>query len=105
MNIDMNGFKSEHGPIAAIPHSGFGDLTQLNINEVPTEFRLFPNFPNPFNEFTTIQFDLPKTIGDLVKERRLGLAGMQERAQLVSGSLKIESEPGQGTTVTIEAPL
>jgi PAS domain S-box-containing protein len=50
-------------------------------------------------------FDLPETTGDLIKQGRLGLAGMQERIQLVGGSLKITSEPSSGTTVVIEAPL
>jgi PAS domain S-box-containing protein len=50
-------------------------------------------------------FILPETMGDLVKAGRLGLAGMQERIQLLNGSLKIESEPGKGTTVTVEAPI
>lgn len=50
-------------------------------------------------------FALPETMGDLVKAGRLGLAGMQERIQLLNGSLKIESEPGRGTTVTVEAPV
>ncbi len=49
-------------------------------------------------------FDLPDATGDLVKQGRLGLAGMQERIQLVGGSLRIESKPGKGTTVVIEAP-
>lgn len=50
-------------------------------------------------------FALPETMGDLVKAGRLGLAGMQERIQLLNGSLKVESEPGSGTTVTVEAPI
>ena len=50
-------------------------------------------------------FALPETMGDLVKAGRLGLAGMQERIQLLNGSLKIESETGRGTTVTVEAPV
>ena len=50
-------------------------------------------------------FDSSDTIGDLVRNGRLGLAGMQERAKLLGGSLKVESEPGKGTTVTIEAPI
>jgi len=49
-------------------------------------------------------FDLPETTGDLVKRGRLGLAGMQERIQLVRGSLKMKSSPGEGTMVVIEAP-
>jgi PAS domain S-box-containing protein len=49
-------------------------------------------------------FDLPETTGDLVKGGRLGLAGMQERIQLVGGNLRIESKPGEGTIVVIETP-
>lgn len=35
----------------------------------------------------------------------LGLAGMQERIQLVGGRLTIESRPGQGTRVEVRVPL
>jgi signal transduction histidine kinase len=34
-------------------------------------------------------------------ERHLGIRGMQERAEMVGGTLEIESEPGQGTTVRL----
>jgi signal transduction histidine kinase len=30
---------------------------------------------------------------------------MEERARLINGSVKIESEPGKGTTVMVEAPI
>jgi PAS domain S-box-containing protein len=49
-------------------------------------------------------FTIPGAIGDLARYGKLGLAGMQERARLVGGSLKVRSEPGKGTTVTIEMP-
>jgi PAS domain S-box-containing protein len=49
-------------------------------------------------------FKLPDKVGDLAKHGKLGLAGMQERAQLVGGTLKVQSEPGKGTTITVEAP-
>ncbi len=50
-------------------------------------------------------FDIPETMDDLVRHGKLGLAGMQERIRLIGGSLKIESKPGRGTTVVIEAPV
>ncbi|GBD09582.1 Signal transduction histidine-protein kinase/phosphatase DegS [Candidatus Thermoflexus japonica] len=39
------------------------------------------------------------------RESRLGLYGMRERAQLVGGTLTIESTPGQGTTIYLRVPL
>jgi signal transduction histidine kinase len=38
-------------------------------------------------------------------ERHLGLLGMRERAELLSGTLTIESTPERGTSVFIEIPL
>ncbi len=36
---------------------------------------------------------------------RLGLAGMQERAEMLGGSLVIETSPGKGTTIVVKIPL
>jgi signal transduction histidine kinase len=36
------------------------------------------------------------------QERKLGLYGMEERAALIGGTLRIESEPGLGTTVVVQ---
>ena len=49
-------------------------------------------------------FELPQRMGDLASSGKLGLAGMQERAQLVEGKLTIDSETGKGTIVTVEIP-
>ncbi len=49
-------------------------------------------------------FQIPEKISDLAKQDKLGLAGMQERAQLVGGTLTVQSQPGKGTTITVEAP-
>ncbi|MBI4497793.1 MAG: GAF domain-containing protein [Chloroflexi bacterium] len=38
-------------------------------------------------------------------ERRLGLAGMEERASLIGATLTIETGPGTGTSVFLEVPL
>jgi len=50
-------------------------------------------------------FELPERMGDLASVGKLGLAGMQERARLLGGSLKVESELGKGTRVAVEAPV
>jgi len=49
-----------------------------------------------------VGFDLP---GTLRASRRLGLTSMRERAGALGGSLRIDTAPGEGTTVTLEVPL
>ena len=52
-----------------------------------------------------IGFQLPEQLGIMPYTGKLGLAGMQERARLLGGSLKLKSELGKGTTVSVEAPI
>jgi PAS domain S-box-containing protein len=49
-------------------------------------------------------FTLTEYVGDLAKQGKLGLTGMQERVQLVGGTMTVQSGPGKGTTIFIEAP-
>ena len=49
-------------------------------------------------------FDMDAVRDTPISERRLGLLGMQERVELVSGTLEIESVPGAGTTVAVRIP-
>jgi len=49
-------------------------------------------------------FNLPHMIGDLAKDGKLGLAGMEERARLVDGKLTVQSQPSRGASITIELP-
>ena len=55
------------------------DETDLgNINEIPTvasSFKLYDNFPNPFNPTTTLQYDLPED--EMVKIMIYDLMGRQ----------------------------
>ena len=50
-------------------------------------------------------FKLPEKMVDYARDGKLGLAGMQERAQLVGGTLKVSSKEGKGTDVIMELPL
>ena len=52
-----------------------------------------------------IGFELPESLGDLLHTGKLGLAGMQERVQLLGGSLKLKSKLSKGTTVVATAPI
>jgi signal transduction histidine kinase len=40
----------------------------------------------------------------VLRSRRLGLTSMAERAEAIGGTLAVESTPGSGTTVRLEAP-
>jgi signal transduction histidine kinase len=40
-----------------------------------------------------------------VRGRHLGLTSMMERAELLGGELHIESSPGSGSKVWLEAPV
>lgn len=50
-------------------------------------------------------FDADQILHTGLLAGRLGLFGMQERAQQLGGSLVIESKPGQGTTIYLRIPL
>ena len=50
-------------------------------------------------------FEPPENLGALTPAGKLGLAGMQERVQLLGGSVRLESKPGKGTKIFVEAPI
>ncbi|RPJ64183.1 MAG: PAS domain-containing protein [Dehalococcoidia bacterium] len=50
-------------------------------------------------------FDLPEKVGSLPREGKLGLAGIAERIELLSGKFEIKSTKGAGTTVVLEVPV
>jgi signal transduction histidine kinase len=53
-----------------------------------------------------IGFDVDSLSGPAAESGRgLGLLGMQERARLVGGQVSTQSEPGEGTTVSVSVPL
>lgn len=66
-SISLNsGFRSFEGAVSAAGNgenpATTGDPAQGNeaLQNVPTEFMLYDNYPNPFNPATTIRFDIPR---------------------------------------------
>jgi signal transduction histidine kinase len=47
-------------------------------------------------------FTIPKRINSLASKGKLGLIGIQERMRSIKGSYQIQSNPGQGTSISIE---
>ncbi len=50
-------------------------------------------------------FDLYKVVNSYDERTSLGLQNMRERAKLINGDLRIDSEPGNGTRVSLVVPL
>jgi signal transduction histidine kinase len=50
-------------------------------------------------------FQAPADVSELMRQGQLGLMGIHERARLFGGDARIDSTPGQGTTVVISGPL
>ncbi|GAH97631.1 unnamed protein product, partial [marine sediment metagenome] len=49
-------------------------------------------------------FELPGRLDDFTRSGKLGLAGMQERARLLGGTIEVKSRPRKGTTLIVEVP-
>lgn len=49
-------------------------------------------------------FELRGSMDDLPRIGQLGLMGMQERIWLLDGSIEVNSEPGNGTSIKIDVP-
>lgn len=50
-------------------------------------------------------FDVPATADQALQSQRLGLLGIQERAELVGGKVKLDSQPGKGTRLQVIVPV
>ena len=49
-------------------------------------------------------FDVVQRLASSIREKRMGLRSMQERASLLGGKMSILSQPGRGTEIRIEVP-
>ena len=67
IDVDVNGVRTAHPVISAVPHVSSADLDIIDNDGIPQEFALKGNYPNPFNPETTIHFDIPQTNSELVQ--------------------------------------
>jgi signal transduction histidine kinase len=49
-------------------------------------------------------FDVESRLARSLKEKRMGLSSMEERVNLLGGTIKISSRPSKGTKIFIEVP-
>ncbi|HFE64661.1 MAG TPA: T9SS type A sorting domain-containing protein, partial [Caldithrix sp.] len=59
VDVSLNGVRTEHAAVSAFPNASGGILNVVNLN-IPIEYALHHNYPNPFNPETRIRFDIPK---------------------------------------------
>ena len=68
-DVDFNGTRTFHGPKSVTIPLNSENITTISSN-IPENFKLYQNFPNPFNPNTTIQFDIP-TVSENLADVRL----------------------------------
>ena len=52
-----------------------------------------------------VGFDLDEVMGSYENRGSLGMINLRERAEMIDGSIQIDSEPGRGTSITLVVPL
>ncbi len=57
VDVDVKGKRTEHGPVNAVLSAGDGVIAKGNL---PSEYFLGKNYPNPFNPSTNIKFGVPQ---------------------------------------------
>lgn len=113
MNIKMSG--GEHGELLNESAQGvvFSIVEEAlgNARKYAREALVAVRFWREDNLFVAMVqdngkgFDVQEVNSDYSSRGSLGMINMRERADRIDGSLKLESAPGRGTTITLVVPL
>jgi PAS domain S-box-containing protein len=83
-------------------------LCNIKKHSKATEAGVTIEFLNGKTRFTISDngkgFKVPKVLGNLAREGKVGLIGIQERVRLLNGRLSLISEADKGTVVVVEVP-
>jgi len=96
-DIEINLFRIFQEALWNVEHHAKATTVNINITFNPEEtiLELIDNGKG---------FDVPPVLEGSSAYERLGLVGMQERAELCEGILEIRSEPGKGTAISVSVP-
>jgi signal transduction histidine kinase len=73
-------------------------------SHVLVQVRFFPDRLRLTVEDNGHGFDVPARLDDLISTGRLGLIGMHERVRMLDGTLNVQSNLNEGTTLIVEVP-
>jgi hypothetical protein len=59
VDVNITGQRTYYGPLSATPHATGNEVLNQGGSNFPQSYRLYQNFPNPFNPRTTLYFDIP----------------------------------------------
>lgn len=76
-----------------------------NAKKVSVCLEQRPNQISVIVEDDGVGFDVDETLDNVRNENKLGIYGMRERAELLGGTLMVESRPGLGTAIFTRIPL
>jgi signal transduction histidine kinase len=111
INIDPGQFGSELDSNVAATVFAIIDEAVNNARKHASGYPIFVRVAKQNSSLVaTIQdrgpgFDVDQVLGSYEDRSSLGLQNMRDRAKLIDGELRIESERGRGTRVTLVVPL
>jgi signal transduction histidine kinase len=82
-----------------------------NIVKHSQATQIFISIQNPDNGVSFsikdngIGYNLEQVLSGEIAADRMGLAAIEERVRILGGSLKISSQPGKGTEISVFVPL